>query len=396
MTRRFEIRPDYLKFHAYTLGPEEEREAIDALRSGWITRGPKTAAFEKKLAAFLGVPHALALNSCTAGLHVALLAAGVGPGDEVITTPLTFAATANVCEHVGARPVFVDVRESDLTLDMGRVERAVTRRTRAVIPVHYGGFMADMEALAPIAERHGLVVIEDAAHALEGEIAGRRSGCHGDFAAFSFYATKNVTCGEGGALATNNPDFHARAQVASLHGMSKDAWGRYERGASAAYDIVLPGFKYNMFDLQAALLLHQMDRIETFRARRDALVGRYRSLLSGHPSVRLLSPAQGTRPANHLFPAILDFKRHGLTRDRFTRAMDALNVGVSLHFIPLHLMSYYRDKYGYLSDDFPNALSAYEGLVSLPLYPAMKDGDVDYVVAALAHVLETRGGEGEA
>lgn len=388
----FEKRKEYMHFHRYWFDGDEEQEVLEALRSGWITRGPKTAEFESEFTSYLNHGgRVLGTNSCTASLHLALLASGIGAGDEVIVPPLTFAATANVCEHVGARPVFADVRTRDLTLDPDAVARALTPATRAVIPVHYAGFQADVPAIAECVKGKQIVIIEDAAHSVEGEIRKQRAGAFSDFAAFSFYATKNISSGEGGALWSRDQAMHDRAAILSLHGMSRDAWRRYEGGANPHYDIAMPGFKYNMFDLQAALLLAQLRKLDHFQERREELAARYLSALQGDERIRLLQPGDQTRCAWHLFPVILDPVKTGLDREQIIAAMHERNVGCSLHFIPLHIMSYYRDKYSLQPADYPVAAEAFRGLVSLPLFPRMKNEDVDYVCTALRDVLNQKG-----
>ena len=275
------VRRDFLTFAPPSIGDEEIAEVVDTLRSGWITTGPKTARFEQEFARYLGAPGALAVNSCTAALHTALLTAGVGAGDEVITTPLTFAATANVIEHVRARPVFVDVDPETLQIDPDGLEAAVTPRTRAIIPVHFGGHPADLDAVDTVASRHGLLVVEDAAHALPARFRGRLIGSRGNPVAFSFYATKNLTTGEGGML-TADPEFLERARIASLHGMSHDGWKRYAEGGHWFYEVLLPGFKYNMSDIQAAMGLAQLAKLERHQARRRAVVHAYQAAFTGH------------------------------------------------------------------------------------------------------------------
>jgi dTDP-4-amino-4,6-dideoxygalactose transaminase len=383
-------RAEFLRFAPPAIGDEEVAEVTAALRSGWITTGPRTATFEQEFAATLGAPGALALNSCTAGLHTALLASGIGPGDDVITSTLTFAATANVIEHVGARPVLVDVEPDTLQLDPLAIERALTRRTRAVIPVHYAGHPADLDAIGDIVNRRGLVMIEDAAQALPARYRGRMNGAGNNPVAFSFYATKNLTTGEGGML-TGDPEFLRRARVISLHGMSHDGWNRYAEGGHWYYEVALPGFKYNMTDIQAAMGLCQLRKLALHQRRRRQVVEAYQAAFRDHDAFELPVERAGVEHAWHLYVLRLrpDVLRIG--RDQFIEALAVRRIGTSVHFIPVHLHPYYRNRYGYAPDDFPVALASYRRMLSLPLHPGLSDDDVsDVISAALAIAQEFR------
>ena len=381
------VRRDFLTFAPPSIGEEEIAEVVDTLRSGWITTGPKTARFEEEFARYLGAPGALAVNSCTAALHTALLTAGIGAGDEVITTPLTFAATANVIEHVRGRPVFVDVDPVTLQIDPARLEAAVTPRTRAIIPVHFGGHPADLDAIETVAARHRLLVIEDAAHALPARYRGRLIGSGGNPVAFSFYATKNLTTGEGGML-TGDPEFLHRARIASLHGMSHDGWKRYAEGGHWFYEVLLPGFKYNMTDIQAAIGLAQLARLDRLQARRRAVAAAYHAAFAGHDAFELPVERPEVEHAWHLYVLRLQPGVLRIGRDRFIEELTARKIGTSVHFIPLHLHPYYRDTYGYAPDAYPVALSNYERMLSLPLHPGLSEADVDDVVAAVLDIAE--------
>jgi dTDP-4-amino-4,6-dideoxygalactose transaminase len=381
------VRRDFLTFAPPSIGEEEIAEVVDTLRSGWITTGPKTARFEEEFARYLGAPGALAVNSCTAALHTALLTAGIGAGDEVITTPLTFAATANVVEHVRARPVFVDVDPVTLQIDPARLEAAVTSRTRAIIPVHFGGHPADLDAIGTVAARHRLLVIEDAAHALPARYRGRLIGSGGNPVAFSFYATKNLTTGEGGML-TGDPEFLHRARIASLHGMSHDGWKRYAEGGHWFYEVLLPGFKYNMTDIQAAMGLAQLAKLERLQARRRAVAAAYHAAFTGHDAFELPVERPEVEHAWHLYVLRLQPGVLRIGRDRFIEELTARKIGTSVHFIPLHLHPYYRETYGYAADAYPVALSNYERMLSLPLHPGLSEADVDDVVAAVVDIAE--------
>ena len=382
-------REHFLSFAPPLIGDEEIAEVSDTLRSDWITTGPKTRRFEEAFARYLDAPGgtSLMLNSCTAGLHVALVALGIGPGDEVIVPTLTFAATANVVEHVGAKPVLVDVRADTLCIDPGAVRRAVTPRTRAIIPVHYAGQAADLNALDEIANCYGLELIEDAAHALPARYRGQLVGSRANFAAFSFYATKNLTTAEGGAL-TGHPELLEKARIVSLHGMSKDAWKRYDKAGSWRYDIVMPGFKYNMTDLQASLGLRQLEKLAGFHRRRREIAAAYGRAFATSGALQVPVAQDESAHTWHLYVLRLA-PGHPLERDAFIEALKLRNIGTSVHFIPLHRHSYYRDKYGYRSEDFPVAHDSFTRMLSLPLHPRMSDSDVQDVIGAvleLTHV----------
>jgi len=379
-------RASFLPFAPPLVGQEEIDEVVDTLRSDWITTGPKTRRFETEFAAYVAAPGALALNSCTAGLHTALVTLGIGPGDEVITTPMTFAASVNVIEHTGARPVLVDVVPDTLNLDPQGLEAAVTARTKAVLPVHYAGHPADLDAIHDVARARGLAVIEDAAHALPARYKGRLIGSGPNPVAFSFYATKNLTTGEGGML-TGEPALLDRARVVSLHGMSRDAWGRYDQGGSWHYDILLPGFKYNMTDIQAALGLRQLEKLAGFQRRRRHVVARYAAGFADLDALELPVERPEVEHAWHLYVLRLVPGTLRIDRDRFIAELAARHIGTSVHFIPIHLHPYYRDRYGYAPQSFPVAWSNYGRLLSLPLNPRLTDDDVTDVIEAVRDVV---------
>jgi dTDP-4-amino-4,6-dideoxygalactose transaminase len=378
-------RSDFLTFAPPLIGEEEIAEVVDTLRSGWITTGPKTARFEQEFARFLGAPGALALNSCTAGLHTALVTLGVGPGDEVITSPLTFAASANVIEHVQARPAFADVEPLTLQMDPAQVEAAVTPRTRAIIVVHFGGHPANLPAIRDIAARHRLTIIEDAAHALPARHDGRLIGSGDNPVAFSFYATKNLTTGEGGML-TADPEFLARARMISLHGMSHDGWNRYAEGGHWYYEVKLPGFKYNMTDIQAALGLWQLRKLARHQQRRRDVAAAYQAALEGCDAFELPAERPEVEHAWHLYVLRLQPGTLTIGRDEFIAELTRRRIGTSVHFIPLHLHPYYRDTYGYDPDAYPVAYSNYQRMLSLPLHPGLTDTDVADVTEAVLDI----------
>ena len=362
----------------------------DTLRSGWITTGPKTRQFESDFAAYVQTPGggALALNSCTAALHTALVTAGIGPGDEVITTPMTFAASVNVIEHVGARPVLVDIEPDTLNIDPTAVDAAVTARTRAILAVHYAGHPAELDALWAIADTRKCILIEDAAHALPARYRGRPigGGDRGNPVAFSFYATKNLTTGEGGML-TASPEFLAQARIVSLHGMSRDAWKRYDKGGSWYYEVMLPGFKYNMTDIQAALGVWQLRKLARFQQRRAEIVAQYNQAFGNDPALELPVVRPEVDHAWHLYVLRLRPEALSIGRDQFIQELAARNIGSSVHFIPIHIHPYYRDRYGFTPQSFPVAYGNYERMLSLPLMPRLTDRDVGDVIEAVQDIM---------
>ena len=376
-----------LPFSPPDIGQEEIDEVVDSLRSGWITTGPKTAKFEQALGGYLRCENVIALNSATAGLFLCLKALGIGPGDEVITTPYTFAATVNVILHVGAVPVLADVRRDDFNIDPIRIEEAVTKRTRAVIPVHFAGRSCDMDAIGAIAKRHDLAVIEDAAHAIGAEYQGQKIGSISRFTVFSFHAVKNLTTGEGGAVTTNDGGMADRLRAMALHGMNKDAWKRFAPGGKWHYDIVTPGYKNNMMDLQAALGIHQLRKLDGNLIKRKNIVDQYRNGLSGIPQIVLPeNPADG-RHCWHLFPLLIDFAKLKIGRDRFIELLLQENISCNVHYLPVHLFSYYREHLGFKPGDLPVAeeLSARE--ITLPLYTRLTPDDVDDVICAVRKII---------
>ncbi len=380
-------RHDFLPFSPPAIGEEEIAEVVDTLRSGWITTGPKTHRFEREFASRLQAPAALGLNSCTAGLHLALVSLGIRRGDEVITTALTFSATANVVEHTGARPVLVDVEPDTLNISPAAVESAITSRTRAILVVHYGGHPVDLDAIRALAKPRGIEIIEDAAHALPASYKGVPIGAGDNPVSFSFYATKNLTTGEGGML-TGAPALIDRARVLSLHGMDRDAWKRYARGGSWAYDVVAPGFKYNMTDIQAALGLAQLRKLAGFQNRRREIVASYGAGFGNLGALELPACRPEVEHAWHLY--VLRLRREALriSREQFIEELTARNIGTSVHFIPIHLHGYYRRRYGYLPGAFPVAEENYRRMVSLPLHPGLSDEAVGHVIDAVHDVVK--------
>jgi dTDP-4-amino-4,6-dideoxygalactose transaminase len=380
----------FLPFALPEIGDEEIAEVVDTLKSGWVTTGPKTRRFEEDFTAFLGDPglHSMAVNSATAGLHLALEALGIGPGDEVITTTHTFTATAEVVRYLGADVVLVDIDPATLCIDVAAVEAAITPRTKAIVPVHYAGLAADMPALLALAKRRGLKVVEDAAHALPTTVGGRLVGTlDSDVTVFSFYANKTITTGEGGMVVTRDPELAKRIKVMRLHGMSRDAFDRFTaKVPSWYYEIVAPGFKYNLTDIASALGIHQLKRARVFQQRRTELAALYGEALAGLPVILPPQPPAGEQHAWHLYVLRLadDAK---LTRDVLIERLFAAGIGCSVHYIPLHLQPYWRDRYALRPEQFPLSQRAYERMLSLPLYTRMTDDDVQRVATVVRATL---------
>lgn len=381
----------FIGFSPPSVGEEEVEAVASVLRSQWLTTGPRVREFEQVAADFLGAPAALAVSSCTAALHLSLSALGVGPGDDVITTPMTFAASVNVIEHVGARPILVDVEPDTLNIDPDALCDAVTPRTRVILPVHFAGHPVDLDPVHELAGSKGLHVVEDAAHAIPAYYSGRAVGSGLNPACFSFYATKNVTTIEGGLL-TGEPGFIERARILSLHGMSKDAWKRYDSSGTWKYDVVAPGFKYNMTDLQAAIGLVQFEKLARFQKRRREIVEAYTRAFAGEAAFELPTERPDVEHAWHLYVLRLNLENLSIDRDCFIEELRKRNVGASVHFIPIHLHSYYRKKYGYAEMDFPVAYSNYLRMLSLPLHPGLSDADVRCVTEAVLDVVGNHGG----
>jgi len=382
------MRETFLVFGSPKIEEDEIQEVVACLRSGWISTGPRVGKFQEMFRQYIGTKHALALNSCTAGLHLAMLAAGMGPGDEVITTPLTFAATANAIVHTGARPVFADIELPSMNIDPVQIEKKITPKTKAILPVHLCGRPCNMQRILEIAQAHNLVVIEDAAHAIEAVYHGKKIGSLGDLGVFSFYVTKNLVTGEGGMITTDNDAYAEKIEIYGLHGMSRGAWKRYSDEGFKHYQIVFPGFKYNMMDLQAALGIHQLKRIQTYLKRREEIWARYDAAFANLPVMLPAPPEPDTIHARHLYTPLVRLEAMRIDRDRIQQELHRLNIGTGIHFISLHLHPYYRDTYGYQPDDFPNARYVSERTLSLPLSAKLTDDDVHDVITAFTSVLE--------
>jgi dTDP-4-amino-4,6-dideoxygalactose transaminase len=380
------VRKEFLHFHRASIGPEEEREVVAALHSGWLTTGPRTKAFEKAFAAYAGAKHAVAMNSCTAALHVSIAALGIGPGDEVIVPAITWCSTANVVVHTGATPIFADVLGESLLMDPASVRARITPRTKAIVPVHYIGQAADIDAIAAVAGK--IPLVEDAAHAVETVYKKRKVGSISRTTCFSFYATKNMTTGEGGMLTTDDDGLADRARVLSLHGISRDAWKRYGDEGFKLYQVLAAGFKYNMFDLQAALGLKQLEKVEAMHRSRRALVGRYQERLAGIPGLTVLPQRErpGDVNAFHLLPVLVDTAER---RDFALQALARERIGVGVHFPPVHLEPFYRERYGYGPGLCPLAEDAGARTLSLPLYPSLPESALEDVVRAVKKVMSS-------
>jgi dTDP-4-amino-4,6-dideoxygalactose transaminase len=380
----------FLPFALPEIGEDEIAEVVSALRSGWVTTGPKTRQFEADFVNYLGGGvEAIAVNSATAGLHLALEAMGVGPGDEVITTTHTFTATAEIIRYLGADPVFVDIDPATLCIDVGAIEAAITPRSRAIIPVHFAGRSADMDALLTLSRKHGLQVLEDAAHALPTTCNGKLIGTLGsDATVFSFYANKTITTGEGGMLVTRNPEIAKRARVMRLHGINRDAFDRFtSKAPSWYYEIVAPGFKYNMTDIAASLGIHQLKKANAFQQKRAHIAGLYDSRLRELPILLPPHSLEGDTHSWHLYAIQLD-DTVAVSREVFVERMFSQGIGCSVHYIPLHLHPYWRDTYKLTPQMFPMSQRIYERTLSLPLYTRMTDGDVERVVDAIKVALQ--------
>ena len=380
-------RSAFLPFALPHITQAEIDEVVDTLRSGWLTTGPKTKRFEREFAQRVEVPHALAVNSATAAMHLALDAIGLQPGDEVIVPVYTFTATAEVVVYFRARPVLVDVDPVTCNIDSAQLEKHITARTRAIMVVHIAGLPAEMDAIHALAKAYSLPVIEDAAHAFPAKYKGRTIGTLSDFTAFSFYVTKSLATGEGGMLTTAHSEYAERIAMMTLHGISRDAWKRYTSEGSWYYEVLHAGYKYNMTDIAAAIGLQQLARSEWLLERRRAIARRYTEAFSHLPELETPPDPAHVEHAWHLYMVRLRLERLTLTRDAFIQALTKANIGSSVHFIPLHLHPFYRDTYHLAADDFPAALGAYRRVISLPIYPGMTDEDVEDVIAAVEQII---------
>lgn len=381
------VRKDYLIFGSPLIGREEIVEVEHSLRSGWISTGPKVTKFEQKLKEYLNCNYVRAVNSCTAAMHLSLIAAGVGRGNEVITSPLTMAATANVILHVRATPVFIDVEKNTGNIDPGLIESKITKKTKAIMPVHLYGRPCKMDKILEIARKYKLIIIEDAAHAFGASYKNKKIGTIGDLTCFSFYVTKNLVTGEGGLIATRNKKWAELIEMYALHGMSRGAWRRYSDTGYSHYLIQVPGYKYNMMDLQAAIGIHQLDKFSSMQARRREIWETYNKAFIDLPVVLPPKVEKNTVHALHLYTLLLNIEKLKVNRDFVLQALHKENIGAGVHFISLHLHPYYKKRYRFKKNDFPNAAYFSERTISLPLSAKLKDEDVFDVIKAVRKIL---------
>ncbi len=381
----------FIPFFLPSISEEEIEAVVETLKSGWLTTGPKVKEFEREFAEFVGARYAVAVNSCTAALHLALEAIGLKEGDEVITSPMTFAATAEVIRYFKAKPIFVDIQEDTLNIDPQKIlqylESNKSHRVKAIIPVHYGGHPCDMDEIIEIARHYNLKVIEDAAHTLPAKYKGKMIGTIGDITCFSFYPTKPITTGEGGMATTNNPEWAERMQVMSLHGISKDAWKRYTAKGSWYYEIIAPGYKYNLTDIAASLGLVQLKKAQAFLERRKQIASMFNEAFKNMPEIEIPSVKSYVEHSWHLYVIKLNLERLSISRDQFIEILKEKGIGCSVHFIPLHIHPYYRRTYGYRPEDYPVAYEVYKRIISLPIYPKMTDEDVQWVIDVVKEIV---------
>ena len=378
----------FIPFHIPAIDEDEIQSVVETLKSGWLTTGPKVKSFEEEFARYVGCKHAVAVNSGTAALHIALDAIGISEGDEVIVPAMTFAATAEVVLYFKAKPILVDCERDTFNLDPSQIEAAITSKTKAIIPVHFGGQPCEMDQILDIAKKHNLRVIEDAAHALPASEHGRTIGTIGDITCFSFYATKTITTGEGGMATTENSEWAERMRMMSLHGISHDAWKRYTKEGSWYYEILYPGFKYNLTDIAAAIGIEQLKKCNEFWETRQRIAMNYAKAFADLQEIQLPACRDGVQHAWHLFVIQLNLERLKINRNQFIEALREKEIGTSVHFIPLHLHPYYRDTFGYKPEDFPNASAVFDRIISLPIYPKMTEGNVRDVIVAVRQIVQ--------
>jgi len=380
------VRGDFLVFGSPAIEQPEIDEVVECLKSGWIGTGPRVHKFENAFRDYIGSKYAMALNSCTAALHLSMLVSGVSAGDEVITTPMTFAATGNAILHTGAKPVFVDVEKDSMNIDPNLIEEATTPKTKAILPVHFAGRPCKMDHIMEIAQKNNLLVIEDAAHAIEAKYKGKKIGNIGDMTCFSFYVTKNLVTAEGGMVTTNNEEWSKKIKIFGLHGLSKDAWKRFADEGYKHYQVVSPGFKYNMTDIQASLGIHQLERLGKNFERRKEIWNIYNKAFEDLP---LATPSEDkdTVHARHLYTLLLDIEKLKSSRDEFMSALQKENIGTGVHYISLHLQPYYKEIFGFNEDDFPNSAYISKRTVSIPFSAKLTEIDVQDVIDATTKVI---------
>lgn len=377
----------FIHFTQPLFGDEEKKEINDALDSGWVTLGPRVKQFEDEFALYAGVKHAVALSSCTAGLHLALLAAGIKPGEEVITTPFTFVATTNTIIQIGAIPVLVDIDEKSFNIDISKIEEKIGNKTKAILPVHYGGLSVDMDGLLKIAKKYKLTIIVDAAHGTGGSFKSQKIGISGDMTCFSFHPVKNMSTGDGGMVTTNNDEYADKLRILRLHGMSKDAWKRHTASGTWKYDIETPGFKYNMTDVSAALGIHQLRKLDGFIAKRKEYAAMYDKSFTDVPEIEIPYTPENDEHIYSLYTIKIDCYNLKISRDEIVEELKKANIGVSVYFIPVHYFTYYKNRFGFKKGDYPVTESVFDKVISLPLYPRMTESQVSYVADTLKKII---------
>lgn len=382
-------KENFLVFGSPRIEQDEIDEVLECMHSGWLGTGPKVAQFEQDIVTYKKAPYAVAVNSCSAGLHASLLAAGIEPGDEVITTPFTFCATVNAIIHVGALPVLADVNVETMNINPAEVERKISSKTKALIPVHFAGRSCDMDALHYIAKKNSLIMIEDCAHAIETIYKGRAAGTIGDVGCLSFYVTKNIVTGEGGMILTNSEKLAKQVKMLALHGMSHDAWKRFSDDGYKHYTVVEAGWKYNMMDLQAAIGIHQLKRVDSYWKRREEIWYQYNQAFSELPITLPADPEPDTRHAYHLYTILVDKDAAGITRDEFLSAMNRHNIGTGVHYLSIPEHPYYQEKFGWRLEDTPNAVWVGRRIVSLPLSAKLTERDTADVINAVKSIIST-------
>ncbi|MDP1676907.1 MAG: DegT/DnrJ/EryC1/StrS family aminotransferase [Bacteroidota bacterium] len=381
------MRSEFLIFGSPKIEEDEINEVVDSLRKCWLGTGPKVAQFENQFKEYVGAKHAVAVHSCTAALHLSMIASDIGPGDEVITTPMTFAATANSIIHTGGIPVFIDVNRDTMTIDVKQIEEKITTRTKAIIPVHFAGRACQMDEIIALANKYKLKIINDAAHAIETDYHGKKVSNYGNLTTYSFYSTKNLATGEGGMVTTDDGELAEKIKIYGLHGMTKDAWKRFSDTGYKHYEIIYPGFKYNMMDMQAALGIHQLEKIERYSICRKEIWDRYNEAFAELPLFLPAAVEPNTRHAFHLYTILLDLSKVKITRDEFMNLLHRENIGTGVHYTALHLHPYYKERFGYKKGDFPNTEFIGERTVSLPISAKLTDQDVEDVIGAVKNIL---------
>ena len=381
------MRSNYLIFGSPIIEDDEINAVVNTFKSKWIGTGPKVNQFEKQFAEYVGVKYAVAVSSCTAALHLSVIALGIKPGDEVLVPAMTFAATANAVIHANAVPVLVDVDKRKMTIDFDDIERKITSRTKAIIPVHFAGRPVDNDKLSAIAKKHGLKIIHDAAHAVETEFKGKKIGAYNDIACYSFYVTKNITTGEGGMVTTNDEELANSIKINALHGMDKDAWKRFSDDGYKHYQVVFPGFKYNMTDVQASVGIEQLKKVERFARRRTEVWNHYKKELADLPLLLPPDVESDSRHAFHLYTIMLDIDKVSITRDQLLQKLHEMKIGTGVHYISLHLHDFYKKTYNYKENDFPNSKFISDRTLSIPLSANLTDEDVNDVISALRQCL---------